>query len=272
MLRRATSFDDMLSAPTASYVVGVTSLSFVADRHVAGMIVWGRPSAEDIAWLVRTHEKLRPLLPPHGAYVDARLVEAADSSAFAALLEFVSKRGAWLAEGVERLALVRASGPLGAMAEGFFGLISAPLPVSVFADPSAALGWLGHPDAPTLANILDAVTADATGTAPFLRDLRNYLDEQPGKLSLADAARRLALSERSLQRKLASFQTSFQAEHNQAQVRAAKRLLQTTNASLTRVALDVGCASLAHFSSLFRKLEGVSPSEWRATHGKPSED
>ncbi len=37
---------------------------------------------------------------------------------------------------------------------------------------------------------------------------------------------------------------------------------------LTAVAVEVGCASLQHFSSLFRKLVGESPSTWRDLHRK----
>ena len=43
-------------------------------------------------------------------------------------------------------------------------------------------------------------------------------------------------------------------------------LLLESDAKLTSVAVEVGCASLQHFSSLFRKLTGESPSAWRARH------
>jgi AraC-like DNA-binding protein len=33
--------------------------------------------------------------------------------------------------------------------------------------------------------------------------------------------------------------------------------------NLSSVAFEVGCASLQHLSSLFRKVTGKTPSEWR---------
>ena len=54
------------------------------------------------------------------------------------------------------------------------------------------------------------------------------------------------------------------AEVNRARVRLAKRLLRESDAKLTQIAHDVGCASLASFSALFRRATGATPSEFRA--------
>jgi AraC-like DNA-binding protein len=67
-----------------------------------------------------------------------------------------------------------------------------------------------------------------------------------------------------LQRRLAERDTTFQRELAHARVDAAKKLLIDTDASLTEIAFDVGCASLPTFSALFRKIVGESPSQWRA--------
>jgi AraC-like DNA-binding protein len=71
------------------------------------------------------------------------------------------------------------------------------------------------------------------------------------------------VSERTLQRKLGELGTTFQHELSEARVRVAKRLLIDSEAPVTNIALDVGCASLQHFSALFRKHEGESPSTFR---------
>ncbi len=76
------------------------------------------------------------------------------------------------------------------------------------------------------------------------------------------------MSERTLQRRLKEEDTSFQAELNNVQMRTAQQLLLETDMKLTAVAVEVGCASLQHFSSLFRKLVGESPSTWREQHRK----
>jgi AraC-like DNA-binding protein len=82
-------------------------------------------------------------------------------------------------------------------------------------------------------------------------------------VNLSEVARELGMSERTLQRRLKEAGTSFQAELNAVQVRMAQSLLRETDMKLTAVAVEVGCASLQHFSSLFRKLVGDSPSAWR---------
>ncbi len=79
------------------------------------------------------------------------------------------------------------------------------------------------------------------------------------------AARALGQAPRSLQRHLRDAGTSFQRELDAARVRVAQRLLETSRASLTEIALDVGCASPQHFSALFRRVTGQTPSAWRTS-------
>ena len=46
----------------------------------------------------------------------------------------------------------------------------------------------------------------------------------------------------------------------------AMGMLVDGNAPLTAIAFDVGCASLQHFSALFRRRTQESPSAFRARH------
>jgi transcriptional regulator GlxA family with amidase domain len=66
-----------------------------------------------------------------------------------------------------------------------------------------------------------------------------------------------------MQRALAAAGTSFQRELGLFRVEYAKSLLTVSDASLTEIALEVGCSSLQHFSGLFRRFTGESPSAWR---------
>ena len=86
-------------------------------------------------------------------------------------------------------------------------------------------------------------------------------------MSVADAAKALGTSERTLQRKLAEAKTTFQGEMAEARVRAAERMLLDRDAPLTSIALETGCASLQHFNAMFRKRRGVTPGLWRRRHG-----
>jgi len=109
------------------------------------------------------------------------------------------------------------------------------------------------------------VHASASSTPALIGSLRSWLDAHLANPVIADAATALALSERSLQRKLQEHDATFQEEVAEARVRAAKRLLTGGTSSLTAIALEVGCASPQHFSALFRRLTGESPSAWRAS-------
>jgi AraC-like DNA-binding protein len=264
----ASGLDELLVTPTGRYLAGPFSLSFIVDPRLVGVIVWGRPSGEQIVDLVRAHERMRPVLAARtAALVDVRHLDWPDPSAFSAVVTYIAERRDWLGEYIDRFALVRANlGPVGAASAGFFDVTARPFAVETFTELHAALVWLERADAAGLDAELEALFAEASGTPPMLRRLRERLDAAPGALSLPDAARALGSTERSLQRGLKSCGTTFQAEQGRAQVRAAQRLLRESDASIAEVAADVGCGSLSHFSALFRRIAGETPTDWRKRH------
>ncbi len=265
-MRQAATDADFLAAPMGACLAAPSFLTFCASADLWGFAVWGRPEAAEITRLVRLlRAELAPSVARHASLVDARRLEAVDAAAFAALSAYVSSEHAALGRAVSRLALVRPEGLAGAAVAGFFSVLAPPYPVEVFADPVAALAWLGQP-AGALVETLDAAHARVAGLAPALVELRRLLDARPGALTLEDAARALGVSARSLQRRLKDAGATFQAEVADAQVRAAKRLLLDSTAALTEIALEVGCASLQAFSDLFRRRVGEAPSAWRARH------
>jgi AraC-like DNA-binding protein len=110
-----------------------------------------------------------------------------------------------------------------------------------------------------LAQIYQAVSS----TPAQVGELRAVLEAQLDGIGVKEAARALGLSDRTLQRRLREAGTSFQDELNGARIRAAQRLLLDSDMPITQIALEVGCASPQHFSTLFRRLAGASPSAWR---------
>ncbi|NMO16007.1 helix-turn-helix transcriptional regulator [Pyxidicoccus fallax] len=202
---------------------------------------------------------------PHASLVDARRLEAADPSAFAVLVKYMQPREKDFSTSVLKQALLRPEGVVGAVVGGFYTLLSGAYPSRAFSDPAQALEWLGQPDTvagPLLSKLNDLV-AEATGQSPLLRELHQVMKGKLPEVNLSDVAREMGMSERTLQRRLKEAGTSFQAELNAVQVRMAQSLLMETDMKLTAVAVEVGCASLQHFSSLFRKMMGESPSAWR---------
>jgi AraC-like DNA-binding protein len=191
-------------------------------------------------------------------------LERLDAGAFSHLAQFVGDRLPDCERRAERQAFVRPPGLLGALVSGFYDVCGRPsYPVHVFTSAREAFRWLGRGDAEALSDEISALVAVASVTPQVVRDLRELLSTQL-RLSLATAARRLGTSERSLQRQLWRAGTSFRAEVDHARIRAAERLLAETDLKLTSIALEVGCASLQHFSALVRRLTGETPSAWRA--------
>jgi AraC-like DNA-binding protein len=58
--------------------------------------------------------------------------------------------------------------------------------------------------------------------------------------------------------------TCFAHYLQQIRVREAKRLLRKTDRTVTAIAFDSGFNNLSHFNRVFRKLEGVSPTQYRS--------
>ena len=60
--------------------------------------------------------------------------------------------------------------------------------------------------------------------------------------------------------------------HHMIRCQKAKELLLTTQLSISQVGETVGFVSSAHFSHIFRKTEGCTPSEYRKQHMPDDEE
>ncbi len=271
VVRRVT-VDELAANPVGCYVAGATYLHFCAAPTLWGIILWGRPDATDATGLGRSLVKqLAPPAVPHVSIFDASRIEGVDPGAFAAAGRYLTSNHSALTHWLLRLALIRPSGMGGAVVAGAYDVLPRPYPARVFAAAADAYAWLvaenGATDWPADGPALLAeLHAEASRMPALLGELRAVLDQHLAGLPIADAAKRLGVSERSLQRKLGEAGTTFSDEVSEARLRAAKRMLVETDAPLTNIALDVGFASLQHFSALFRKREHVSPSDYRKRH------
>jgi AraC-like DNA-binding protein len=261
-VRPADGIDAFMRAPEGTYVTGRNWLYYCADAGFYGQIYWGTPEPTDIekllaVWVVER----RAGAASYVSLVDARQLQAATSDAFAMVASDVASGQKELGIKLQRQALVRPQGVIGAVVTGFYGTFEHAYPVEVFDDLDAALAWLGRPEmAPAVTQLAErAVAEDA-----MVRALRLHLAGALRQATLPSAARALAVSERTLQRRLREAGTTFQDELTAARVRAAEELLLDADRKLTAIAVEVGCATLQHFSALFRRATGVSPSAWRA--------
>lgn len=90
---------------------------------------------------------------------------------------------------------------------------------------------------------------------------RRMAGERP---SVQKVARDLALSARTLQRRLGELGTSYQRELDGARHDAALRLLRASELDIPEVAFLLGFEELNSFTRAFREWEGTTPRRWRA--------
>lgn len=261
-MRRTAELRSFRAAPVGAAHVGSGWLHFSASPELFGVVLWGRPGAEAIEALVRSLEvELAEGVAPHASVVDASRLEAHDAAAFDVLGRYVTENHAALSVAVTRLALVRPRGITGAVIAGFYEVTGTPYPVEIFDDARDALGWLGQ-DA-DVARELDAIVRESTGRSGLLARLRALLREHLLDTDLAEAARRLGVSERTLQRRLAEEDTSFVAELLAARLAEAQRRMRESDAPLATIAFETGFSSQQHLSSAFKRAFGCTPSAWR---------
>ena len=86
---------------------------------------------------------------------------------------------------------------------------------------------------------------------------------------LADAASRLHMSERTLNRRLQKEGTSFREIRGNTLGSRARQYLDTTDYSVEAIAALLGYQDAANFRRAFRNAEGCSPSEFRQRSGEP---
>ena len=261
-MRPADGVDAFFAAPEGTFVAGRSWIYACTQARLFAQIYRGVPEAADVEPLLALWQvELRAATPPHASYVDASLLTGMDPGWFELMQAELERNRATLAEKIARQALVRPPGVAGALVAGFYEVLTPSYPVQVFERAADALVWLGHAGA---RDEIAALVQPPEPVEPLVAELRRYLGGALVGTTLADAAREAGLSPRTLQRRLRDAGTSFQTELQTARIAAAKALMADGDAKLTAIALEVGCASLQHFSGLFRQLTGLAPSEWRA--------
>ena len=102
----------------------------------------------------------------------------------------------------------------------------------------------------------------------IVRQARAYIAQHCGsKLSLQEVADHCFVSQWHLSKLLNKHQgQTFYDLLNAERVRRAKELLEDPALRISEIAERVGYADTAHFSRVFKKLEGVSAGEWRNAH------
>ena len=82
---------------------------------------------------------------------------------------------------------------------------------------------------------------------------------------LARVAKRVAMSTRTVQRRLEEAGTSYQDLVDDVRAAMARTLLRDRTRSIIDVAFELGYADLKGFYRAFRRWTGTTPAEWRAS-------
>ena len=264
-MQAAASPQELLASPVGRYFAGHSFIVWVHSPTLAGSVYFGRPSEEDFpAALQLAPLALSPAFaPPFDAVIDCTRLEGLSVASFELLVRYLGEIGG-LAERVHRVACVRPGNMTGATLGGlFYEWVHTRFHAALFTDPVEAYRWLGRPDGGAERLQVEAALREALGVPLFLRGLREWLASNLDDPSVAAAAQALGLSARSLQRHLQNAGSYFRGEVDRARVRAAEGLLIDGGDKLEIIARQVGCGSLSHFSTLFRRATGETPSDFR---------
>lgn len=80
---------------------------------------------------------------------------------------------------------------------------------------------------------------------------------------LGQIARALAVSERTLRRRLAEEQTSFSTIRQRERQRRAEALLHSGHLSMGEIAFSLGFSEMSAFNRAFKRWTGTTPGQWR---------
>lgn len=265
-MRRAGALSEYVRSPVGRWFGGASFVHFFAEPTLCGTLLFDRPdeaAIERLVGAIATELPGRAAL--HRAFVDTTHLRDVDPAAFRALAEYVGPRAEAFGDNVSKQAIVHAGGAVGAVVTGFYDVTPSARPerTRFFERASDALGYLDA--APALLAELEAILEEAR--APdAVGALQAWLRANLRGASIASAAAARGVSARALRDELRARGTTFRREVARARVAATERRLATSDVKLGALALEVGCASLSHFTTLFRRETGLSPSAWRARH------
>jgi AraC-like DNA-binding protein len=260
--RPAASIASFLEEPDGRYLRGENYLCGCDSAGLYVIYVWGNPGAAEMKRAIAAFSvQVRPEAVPHLSYFDCRGLTGVERSAFVVLRDFWMSIAPLQEKLVQKQALIRPGGYVGALVAGFYHVFKPPYPCRTFSDGVAGLEWLGLP--PSLMGRWERARHEGGALLPELAGLRDLLERTPA-LDIEAAARRIGVSSRTLQRRLAVANTSFRDERDRCRLQVARARLVSTDSKLEAIASDLGFDSPQHFAGWFRDRTGALPSVYRA--------
>ena len=115
--------------------------------------------------------------------------------------------------------------------------------------------------------LIDEKSASSTSLGSLYKAVQCMHQDFAEDLSIKDLARLSGLSQSQFERRFKKVLGCSPREYLiRVRVRSACRLLEQTNWTIARTALECGFYDHSHFSHAFKKLMGASPSAYRKSH------
>ena len=259
--RCCASRDELFRDPQRSWVLFGSGVFWCLDPTLCGFVVWGRPSLDDTRAFTRILDGYEHLAPRFDLVQDGRLIEAIDADALTHLLAWLRGNAGMIDERVARRIAILPVGAPGLTLLGIQPLLELGGPLTIVTDASEGYRAVRPEDGDAvLANVDLAVHAARAMPAPLLA-LRAALAAAQGDLELAEAARRIGVSIRTLQRVLTQAGVTFRSEQADARFRLAEELLQGDD-KVVSVAARLGLSEDG-LTKLVRARTGLTPGELR---------
>ncbi|HZV69109.1 MAG TPA: helix-turn-helix domain-containing protein [Saprospiraceae bacterium] len=130
-----------------------------------------------------------------------------------------------------------------------------------------------------------AIEIDRANQSPFImfqgqkehgdepiRNAQEFIENNfQEKITVDDLASRLALGRRNLERRFKKATSNTVVEYIQrVKIEAAKKSFETTRKNINEIMYDVGYNDTKAFRTIFRKITGLSPIEYRSKYNKES--
>jgi AraC-like DNA-binding protein len=228
------------------------------------VIAWGDPAPADARRLTGTMELVvrRPELHPPAVLYDFRAVTHVAAEVFEVMFRHTTWAQRLLAGRTIREAILPPSGLAGSIVAGMHHVVDQAWERAVFAELGPALRWLGHARLAPAYRRLERMQGQALASSGLAASVAAEVARDLAQ-PVAQVARALGVSPRTLQRRLGAAGSSFRAIVTRVRLDRAKELLARQRLKQAEIAAAVGCGSESRFSSWFKGQCGVTPSQWR---------
>ncbi len=260
-LRRAESESAFFRSPRGLFVTEANAAYWCWSPELWGATVVGHADTATVRALARWITEERRLDGPlHSAVFDLRGLRGIDPAAFLVFASFIREparrftvgRGAVIppAGGLAEAAVVGATAILETRRQWFF------------ADSlDHALRSLEQPGAePAVESVLTTLLEEQA----VVEKVEALLASDSPRTTSSEIARLLGLSTRTLQRRLRDANETLRSIRERVRLRSTQRLLVDTDHKIAFIAAELGFSSAGQLTRVFRRLTGLSPTEWRA--------